>query len=282
MGVKKEQVAADFEVSVRTVERYFELLRDLGFQIENGNGRSRIVDFGKSINPNDLIVFTAEEAATVRDAMLNTSGAGPLRKSVLEKLYALTDIDDVGNALFHHQVTRNLSLIRNCIKEKRIVKLLDYQSVNSQTVSTRIVEPIRFFDYFKYLLAYEEANCQVRQFKVDRIGDVKPTGQKWKHESKHHFEDIDVFGMSGSLSHRIVLDMNLRAHRLLIEEFPGAAQYIVRRKDVFRLSVMVNGLDAVGRFVCGLLDEITIVEPTELVDHVQQKLRNFQVRHYLS
>lgn len=282
VGVDKSRVAADFEVSVRTIERYLELLTDIGFELENHSGRYRLVQTRKDIDPHELVVFSAEEAATVRDAMMNTTGASPLRKSVMEKLYALTDMDDITNALFHQHVSRNLSLIRTSIREKKMVKLVDYQSVNSQTISTRTIEPIRFFDYYKYLLAYEPANGEVRQFKVDRIGDVKTTRQKWKHESKHQIADIDIFGMSGDNPKRIVLDMNLRAHRLLIEEFPGAEEHIRQNEDLYRLSVMANGLDAVGRFVCGLLDEISIVEPTELVEHVQQKLKNFQSRHYLS
>ncbi len=282
IGVDKTQVAADFEVSVRTIERYIELLQHIGFHIESTGSRFKIKVLEKVINPHDLVVFSVEEAATVRDAMLNASGTGPFRKSVLEKLYALTDMDQVSDALHHQQVSRNLSTIRTCIREKQRVYLLDYQSVNSNTITNRMVEPIRFFDYYKYLLAFEEESGEVRQFKIDRIGGVKSTNKPWRCEHLHVVSTIDVFGMTGDSPIHVVIDLSLRAQRLMVEEFPEAQPFIQPISDKFRFSASVNGLDAVGRFAGGLIGEIVVLEPTELIEHLNKKFEIFHQRHYLS
>lgn len=282
VGINKQRVAADFEVSVRTIERYLELLKDVGFEIEKVSGRYRITSNKRMIDPHELVVFSAEEAATVRDAMMNTSGSGPLRKSVLEKLYALTEMDDIGNTLLHQHISRNLSNIRKCMRDKTCVQLVDYHSVNSKSITTRTVEPIRFYDYFKYLLAYEEASGEVRQFKVGRIGDARKTRKNWKYEDQHYTSGIDVFAMSGELPVKVVLDLSLRAQKLLVEEFPSSEKSIKPNGKLFRFSGTVNGLDAVGRFVGGLIDEIKIIEPPELVEHIQENFKKFQSRHHSS
>jgi predicted DNA-binding transcriptional regulator YafY len=172
-GCLKEDVARDFWVSTRTIERYFELLSDLGFDIVRQGKAFRIPPRMRSdFDAEDLFVFSPEEAAIIRGALLSCSSAGPLQKTILEKLYALTDLDELSETLYKQSVATNISLIITAIRERRQVILKSYHSINQRTATDRLVEPIRFYYYYRYLLAYEPATSKVKQFKTERIGCV--------------------------------------------------------------------------------------------------------------
>jgi predicted DNA-binding transcriptional regulator YafY len=129
-GYEKEQLAEIFEVNVRTIERYIVLLRDLGFQVVQDNKRLKIELLDKhSFRQEDLIVFTLEEAAVIKEALLGYKMEGPLKHSLLDKLYSLTDLDQLAETMTNLQQARTISTINKAIKLKRQVILQNYDSV---------------------------------------------------------------------------------------------------------------------------------------------------------
>ena len=197
-GASKITLARDFEVTERTIERYFALLQDLGFEITKRGNRFLIESVDKyQVLPEDLIVFSLEEAAAIKDTITNSPLRGPLQKSLLTKLYALTDINEISETLYRNNITKNISTIRKAIKNKEQLVLKSYHSVSSERTRDRFVEPIKFFNYFTYLLAFEVDVQKVKQFKIDRIEGVAQTGYCWQFEDKHGQILVDAFGMSG-------------------------------------------------------------------------------------
>lgn len=272
-GCTKEAVARDFEVSVRTIERNLSLLTDLGFHITKEGNRFKIQQHSKDmLCHEDLIVFTLEEACAIRDALDAGRIEGPLRKSLLDKLYALTELDELSETLRINLVSHNISLIRQAIKSKQRIYLKNYHSVNSNSISNRLVEPIRFFNYYRYVLAWEVDTRQVRQFKTERIGAVEHTGKPWKNEAQHGTQRIDVFGLSGNKPQNVRLQLSNRAKHLLEEEFPDAATQISPAGDQYLYQGNVFSYEGIGRFVMGLADEINVSEPDELRDFIRNKL----------
>jgi predicted DNA-binding transcriptional regulator YafY len=155
-GVTKAALAQDFDVSERTIERYFVLLQDLGFEVKKQANRYRIERLEKcQTKPEDLIVFSLEEAAAIKDAITNSPLRGPLQKSLLTKLYALTDIDEISDTLYRQNISKNISYIRKAIKDKEQLILKNYHSVSSGKTTNRLIEPIKFFSYYTYLIAFE-------------------------------------------------------------------------------------------------------------------------------
>ncbi|MCC5917622.1 MAG: WYL domain-containing transcriptional regulator [Cryomorphaceae bacterium] len=280
MGLCKKTIAEDFEVSERTIERYLQLLKDIGFEITKHKERFKLVSHNDSRHlPDDLVAFTVEEAAAVRDVMVNTDLSGHLQKSILDKLYALTDMDEMAETLYNITTSKNISEIRKAIKAKQSIWLKNYESVNSSTIKDRLVEPFRFFDYYNYLLAYEVESQMVKQYKTGRIETVKATDKSWQYQDKHHYTSIDIFGMGGDQQIPIRLQLGLRAKRLLIEEHPGATTFIRKSGQDYIFEAPVNSLEGVSRFVAGLMDDITIEQPEALKTHIEKKVKNFLLRH---
>ncbi len=276
-GCIKEDVARDFEVSTRTIERYFELLSDLGFDIVRQGKAFRIPPRARSdFDAEDLFVFSLEEAAIIRGALLNCSSAAPLQKTILDKLYALTDLDELSETFYKQSIATSISRIRTAIREKRQVILRTYHSISRDTATDRLVEPIRFYYYYRYFLAYEPASKKVKQFKTERIGGVEISDAPVTHESEYGLQRIDVFGLSGEQPIMVKLCLSRRAALLLGEEFPDAELHLVKRGRHTWFEGPVYQLEGVGRFVMGLLGEVEVVEPEVLNEYINKRLIQYK------
>ncbi len=277
LGCTKADVARDFDVSPRTIERYILLLRDLGFEVIRKNGRFRIESPSPStFKPEDLIVFSVEEAAIVKDALVACGVSYPLQKGLLDKLYALTDLDELSETLYDQHVSKNINHIRLAVKAKEQVLLKDYQSVSSKKISDRLVEPIRFYNYYQYLLAFEVKSQKVKQYKTSRISRAELTNKPWKFESMHTRGKVGIFGMTGEVPINVKLQLNNRARMLMEEEYPDAGLYIRKKENDYLFDGPVYSLEGIGRFVLGLLDEIKVTEPLELKEYIDKKVEKFR------
>ncbi len=274
LGCTKADVAQSFEVSERTVERYFDLLRDIGFDVTKSHNRFRIESTSKGcINPEELIVFSLEEAALIKQAIEAAPIQSPLQKNILSKLYALTDMDNLAESIYNQNISRNISIARRAIASKQQLILKSYQSISSSTVGDRLVEPISFHSYFQYLMAYEVASGEVKQFKVERIGEAIQTDKPFRFEDRHRQKSIDTFGMSGSQAIEVTLRLSNRAKHLLVEEHPEAATSIEKQHGAFIYKTQVYSFEGIGRFVLGLLGEVEVVEPIGLKEYIEEKVK---------
>lgn len=273
-GCTKAEVADDFDTSVRTIERNLQLLRDLGFQIEKNGSRFRIPKTDtNSLRHEDLIVFSLEEASAIRDALDSGRIESPLKESLLDKLYALTELDELAETLRTNVISSNIAHIRNAIKGKEQLLLRNYHSVNSNKVTDRLVEPLRFFQYYRYFLAFATGRMQVRQFKTDRIGEAISTNESWKYRHLHNLQQIDVFGLTGTEPVTITLELNSRAKLLLEEEFPDARQFIRSVGDHWIFEGPVFSFEGAGRFVAGLADNIKVLGTDAFRKFMREKLK---------
>lgn len=275
-GVKKSDLAQSFDVSERTIERYFVLLRSLGFDIENREKYFYIPRVDKqNVLPEDFIVFSIEEAAAIRDAITGSSIQSPLQKALLTKLYALTDIDELSEMLYNQSISQNISRVRQAITGRTQIWLKAYHSVNSNTTCNRLVEPIRFVSYYAYLLAFEVETQMVKQYKTDRIGDVETTELPWQFENIQDTPHVDAFGMSGSEPIPILLNLSTRAYRLMEEEHPDAIPYMVsdKSKNLAQFKGNVYSYQGIGRFIMGLPGEVEVIEDEGLREYVREKMK---------
>lgn len=276
IGTTKRSLAEAFDVNIRTIDRYFKLLRDLGFTLEKNKSRFRIPEISnKNMNTEDLIVFNLEEADIIKQALLNHKIKDPLQKSLLTKLYALTDLEELSETIYNQNVSKNINNLRHSIKYRKQAILVDYQSVNSQTTCNRIIEPLKFYNYFTYLHAFEIESKQVKQYKTERITEVLVRDEDWQFEEHHDYASIDVFGMTGKDPVDVKLYLSPRASKLLKEEFPDATNFIKTRKGITYFEGIVYDFAGIARFIMGLIDETDVIHPPELKKYVHSKMKRF-------
>ncbi|MBK9290290.1 MAG: WYL domain-containing protein [Bacteroidetes bacterium] len=274
LGSTKEELARDFGLSRRTVERYFALVRDLGFLLTQRDGRYCIESVDKrSMRHEELIVFTLEEAAILREALLSQPIKPELHRGLLDKLYALTELDNLSETLYKQSVARHISAVRQAIRQNEQIWLRSYHSMSSHTERDYLVEPIRFSHYFRYLLAYDVHAGMVKQFKTERIGDVEPTGLAFQHAEKHQAQGVDAFGMSGHTPINVRLKLNRRAHHLLVEEYPDTIPYVRNENGQTIFRGKVYAFEGVGRFVLGLPGQVEVLGPKSFKAYLNDQLK---------
>ena len=118
-----------------------------------------------------------------------------------------------------------------------------------------------------------------KMFRVSRIEEVLLQNENWMYEEKHQHAYLDIFRMSSTngITYPIKLELNTRAHNLLLEEFPLSEKYLTKIcKDKWLLETEVSSYAGVGRFVMGLAADIRIIDTPGLkkyiADYVQQHI----------
>ncbi|HMM12885.1 MAG TPA: WYL domain-containing protein [Bacteroidales bacterium] len=274
LGSTKDELSHHFGLSRRTVERYFVLVRDLGFLLTQREGRYRIESVDKRcLEHEHLIVFTLEEAAVLREALLAQPLKPDLHRGLLDKLYALTELDELSETLYKQTVARHIAIIRQAIRQRQQLWLRHYQSMSSGAERDYLTEPIRFSHYFRYLMAYDVHAGMVKQFKCERIGGVENTGTAWQFAHEHEVRGVDAFGLTGLNPVKVKLRLSRLAHHLLEEEYPEAAPYVRMYKGQVTWFGPVYRFEGIGRFVLGLPGQIEVLGPKAFKAylHEQQK-----------
>ena len=256
-----EEIGRRLGLGRRTVYRYLELFRDTGFVVERENGRWRIdrsSPFFRDIT--GRVQFTDEEALILRRILNGVSRTDIQARLLMNKLSNLYDIGIVAeSAEADEQLSRNLSLLYEAMREQRVVILRDYQSANSRTVSDRAVEPFQLLNGGSEVRCYEMASATCKTFKLTRIGHVEVVNLLWSFADRHRTLRIDAFGFSGEKAQTVAVRLGALAQDLLREEYPAALQYL----NDGVLTIPVCSFLGIGRFVMGLPDETEVLANDE-------------------
>ncbi|MFM7310113.1 MAG: helix-turn-helix transcriptional regulator [Flavobacteriales bacterium] len=252
------------ETTERTVYRYLDLLAHVGFHISKDEFGKFCIDKGNEMLD---LKFTTDEAMFLKTLCLTAGKTNPLRDGVLQKLYYHSDVYKAGVEIHHAYLSTLIERTQQAIAEGKQISLIRYQSLNSNKVSDRLVEPIQFTDDLQVLVAYEPASKENKYFNIERIGDIKVLKTSIKHRSKHEFTPPDVFGFAKK-GHPIPVEirMNMRSMLLLKEAYPASAPFITQgaKKNEFIFKSDVFDLKPVCRFILGTLDDIHHVIGKEL------------------
>ncbi|HEY8510910.1 MAG TPA: WYL domain-containing protein [Cyclobacteriaceae bacterium] len=269
------QLASHLETTERTIYRYFKLLEEIGFIIDQDFNGRYFVHREEGENPDDQ--FTLEEVSILRQLIQSGAAGHPLQEDLLRKLAFHSEARDLPEQFLKLRVAKLFRRINEAIENKRQVVLKHYHSANSQEITDRLVEPFRFGEGFQSVQALDTKDKQCKYFKLERIGDVVVLDKPYKYEKLHERTNTDVFGMSGRRETWVTLRLSLRAYVLMREEYPLTMPYLEKDESTETRTYIFNGptlnFKGVGRFVMGLADEITIIGPAEFKAYIKEKLK---------
>ena len=185
--VRAEDIAAHFEISVRTVYRDLAALGEAGIPIigEAGVGYSLLK--GYHLPP---VMFTSEEASALfiggklvehlTDASLRKQMDSALlkirsvlprdRQDYLDRLERSTVVVSPGSAAIPRLSSETLIPIQRALAERRVLAL-DYQAGQHREITQRQVEPLGLVYYADnwHLVGYCRLRRDMRDFRTDRI-----------------------------------------------------------------------------------------------------------------
>lgn len=258
------------DTSERTVYRYLDMLKDLGFKIERDSGnRIWITTNGNT----DIVPFTDQEAEYLEKLIKTTGKSNKLAESVLQKVRLSSELQIGANLLFKAHLGHIVEQISIAIIEGRQLLIKNYLSAHSQTISDRIVEPMCFTDDYESVSAFEVNTKQNKYFNIERMAEVEVLDSNMKYEKQHEFYKPDIFGFQGkSLNKEIELQMTMRAYLVLKEEYPMSTAFIRAIPDTgkYYFKANVQSYKAPGRFVLGFLEEVQVVGSKEFLRYIQR------------
>ena len=235
----------------RTVYRYFDLIRECGFDLQRDEfNRFFIVD-----ERSNGVRFSDEEATFLKELILAYGKGNKLKDSILTKIYLGSEIPMVASHLVNAKNSKVIERLALSISNKEQVYLKKYQSINSGTISDRLVEPFGLTDNYTTVMAYEISSETNKTFHIDRIAFVEFAGKPFKNSDRFEKQIPDVFGFSFSgETFPIQLELDLKQVLLLKEQYPSTAPFIHYniKKNCYELKVQVNDLKPIERFMRGI------------------------------
>lgn len=153
---------------------------------------------------------------------------------------------------------------------KKQIILKKYQSINSQTISDRKVEPISIDGNYRTLTAYELSSKTNKTFVIERVEAVEITPVSFKHQNEHLQLERDVFGFGTRTdlkSFPVHLELSLKAKVLLTEEYPASTPYIKKRsnRETYIFKCTINDPRPLMRFINGMPEAIKELKGHDMI-----------------
>ena len=272
-----DELAEKLGTSYRSIYRYIDTFKDCGFVVNKV--RSNVYKLGKLpksyVELKNLIYFSEEEAYVVNGLINSLDATNMLKANLKKKLSAVYDSTSIVKYVQKSEVAEHIEQLGEAIRSKRKVILKAYESAHSQEVADRFIEPFELTTNCIDVWGFDLEKQENRVFKISRIGKVCLLQDSWSNEESHQTSKTDCFRISSFEQSPVKLELSLMAKSLLVEEYPLAEMDLRHEDDKWILETMVSGMEGVGRFVLGLLNEIKIIDSPALEDYIDNYVNIF-------
>ncbi|MGE8055713.1 helix-turn-helix transcriptional regulator [Bacillus mycoides] len=276
-----QEIADEFNISVRTVHRYILDLSDMGLPIYAEQGRNG----GYKVLTNSMlppILFTEEEAVSIffafqslsyyRDLPFNTE-----INSVTHKLYsslqndAKVKVDKIRSyiAFWNPKRTLDTPFLKEVLTAAIENKNLHFQYESKSGIKTKHVHPIGVYahDGLWYLPSYDYGRKKVLLYRVDRILSILST-----EENEDTFMNLEEWFTSSSN----IVHIPTQLHVLLTTEgvrqcksVPYLEEFVVINADgtgYIHSTIDKGEINFITPLFYRLGKDARVLEPKELID----------------
>ena len=270
-----DEIGERLDLSRRSIYRYLDFFKDYGFKIEKENGIFRLdksSPYFKQIT--EMVHFTEDEAITLKMVLEGIPKKTNAVKQLLNKLSRLYDLQLLENIASNEQFAKNQQALYQAAKEGRQCLFRNYSSSHSGTVSDRLVEPFAFMSSNTEVRAFEVYSKVNKTYKITRIGEVVILPTNWDYMPFHKQVYTDPFHFSGEELIPIKLRLDRLATNLLKEEIIVKDEELAQEDESHWIySTEVCRFEGVGRFILGLMNNIDILENTELKKYIKEQVK---------
>lgn len=293
-----DELAAELKTSQRTIYRYIDTFKEAGFVVDKVDDyKYRLVSLGPGVKDlHNIVYFSPEEAFIVNRLIDSLDPSNSLKRELKKKLSAIYDKTSITDFTDRPSSAKKVQTLIEAIKDKKVVRLVDYASSHSGKTSDHLVEPYEMTSNYAGVWAYDLTDGKNKRFIVLRMGDVEKTLDSWTMAHAHRSLPMDVFRFHGEKEYHVVLRLNTLAKNLLVEEYPLAEKNLYAQNGLMEADMvvcqevlelpphdmeneeeeywiwdgMVRGLDGVGRFVMGLEGNVEVMEGDELIAYLKR------------
>ena len=253
---KVVDLAQRLDVSKKTVYNYINLLEEVGFQLDKNEHDQYFLSMDRRQRHEDEL--DVEQASYLQDMLWQMADKDPRRNQILRWINKQYSLGPVIETMTRYTPSEHRSKLTTALENKRRVKLMNYRSANGK-VSNRYVEPVGFQQDYTYIYTFDLDRKEYRQFHLSRVGYIDILSEQIEQEHSHHLPDI--FGWTGPTWKHILLELNPRAHQLLIEEYPGAKPNLTKiSNECFQADFRIRGYPGIGRWCLGLCGDVRVLD----------------------
>lgn len=281
--VKAQEIADKFDISLRTVYRDVKALEEGGVPVIGEAGSGYTLMEGYRLPP---VMFSQEEATAMLTAskLVQSKTDAGIRKhfhTALDKIRAVLRYPekdhlegiDAHIAVMNHPAIQYqhreelwLQQILKAIARSEMIEI-EYTSVEKNEKSNRRLEPvgIYYLGTHWHLIAWCYLRNDYRNFRTDRIGRMKATGEK---TSQHHpplQSFIEKMSRQEKKLTKVVIDIDPEVVKYLGEQkyYHG---YIQEETvdDLIRMTFLSASLTGFARWLMLFGDHARIIEPLEM------------------
>ena len=264
-------LAGVLESTDRTVYRYLDLVKELGFELHKDHNNKFEIVGGDEYQQ---ISFSNEEVLLLRDLVLTTGKDNKLRDSLLQKIYLQSELAIQGNQILKANLGKMVEKINTSISENKRIVLKGYHSLNTQKISDRIIEPITLTDNYNSVCGFEVETQLNKYYNLERITEVIQLEEEQQFHQLHQLDEMDVFGFSEKNGQKFSVELlvSLRAYILLKEQYPKIDNHITKEinSEKYRVKIDVNNPKPITRFILGLKDDIEVIGSESFLKHMSE------------
>lgn len=298
--VTAQELATRFSVSIRTIYRDIKTLEQAGIPIYGDPGKGFSVMEGYRLPP---IMFTDEEAISLAttekiigqylDQSLIQSYQSALFKIKAVLKYVDKEKIDIldsqvksfnHNTIFQDQLPHALTDILQAIIHKKQVSIT-YQSSTNHHTETRIIEPIGIYHEYNYWYVY--AYCLLRQdfrkFRSDRIVAMSKTEQVFTKT----YQPLDFYLKDEKPKEWKYVQTIWQVPKTIVKYLNyDKKMYGFQNEKIDGNNVIMTFLlpeeyiPFMIRWYTMFADEVTILEPSSLIDAAQQYINHIHAKHW--
>lgn len=284
-------VAQEFNISIRTAHRYLSELNQMGVPLYTETGRNggyRVLP-GRVLPP---VIFNENEAFSIFFAFQSLQYYRSLPfeidiESASRKLFSKLpmdikkQIDQLHSSLAFWNRKRDIEtpFLKELIKYVSQKSIIDISYLSTSGVNERAVAPIGVYAYdgFWYLPAFDYKNDEIRLFRADRISLIKDTG---------NFHNFEITLSDWLYSYKIVNPIHLYVE-LTNEGLRQSKSNPFFETDVWQnknddggyidTTIDYSDIGFIARFFLQLGSHAKIIEPAEMKEYIcneAQKILN--------
>lgn len=294
--VKAHELAERFEVSLRTIYRDIRTLEAAGVPIYSEAGIGYSLMEGYRLPP---VMFTREEASSFIAAeklmqKFTDAALGNHYASAMYKLKAVlrgADKDFVAsiesNVLMqtsgktiNEKAPNSLALLFKSIAERTQI-IIGYEAIEADGITERVIEPVGVFHDHNnwYFLGYCHLRKDYRQFRTDRIHDIKNTCIPFavEHQPLDFYLEKDKKQLATT---KIVIRVDKKIAKYINEDkkYHGFVSEKIIGDNVEMTFMCQNISEYFPRWYLSFGDYATIVEPKSLKLRVLELIENTKIR----
>lgn len=293
---KAEEIAKRFSISLRTVYRDMRALDEAGIPIIGEAGQGYSLVEGYRLPP---VMFTQDEAQAFlvaekifekvtdkgssehfHSAMLKIKAVlKTTDKDRLDQLSPQVEVIRMRNQLQAGKKSEFLQSILECLSNQNLIEII-YTTFEEERTATRIIEPVGVYYSFEqwYLIAWCRLRKDYRNFRVDRIQELKVLNEKYQTNSHPTLKEfLDQVRHAENLT-QIEIFVPANSEKYIREQKYN--QGFVNEKRVesgIEMTFVTSSMEGFIRWMLMMGDKIKLLSPPEAKERMKELVEEIKL-----